>query len=178
MADTGRAFCALKGVRRMVEAITRAVCAALCEGGINAARSFPDVSIDEISESLVCVDARSVSAAEGAFADYLGLRRREDGAFVEVFGQRCDFSLSVDIFVRPERGGALCAEIFDGVVLALGNLREGMKICGVSRGKCSFDGGTGLLLCACEVSGVAFLICEGTEETGEFTDFVLKGEIR
>ena len=178
MAGTGKGFCGLRGALVMLDAILKATLGALCDGGIFAVRSFPAGAIDEISDFAVCVSARRVSASDGAFSTYLGTRAREDGALVEVFGQRCDFSLSVDIFSRPEGGSALCAEIFDRVVAALGGLREGLRIREISCGKCSFDRDSGMLLCACEVLGAAFLICEGTSETGEFTDFVLKGEIR
>lgn len=166
----------------MLESVAGAVVAALQEKGINACSAYPKEPLQAHQGSLVCVAVKSAALADGGFAGYLGVRTDENGRQAELFGLRCALTLALDIYapMESENGAVECVRCFDTVTAALGSLRSGLKIQELQCGEAAPDRDSGMFRCRCGVKGVAFLIAEKKEdgEETEFSDFILKGELR
>lgn len=163
----------------MLEKITESIVAALGEAGLNAGRSYPRAGVPQ-SGVFVKAAIRSVRQSESGFARFLGLREREsDGALTEEYGMRCDLEIALDIYAAmdSENAAADCEAAVDGVLEAMAGY-AGLKISSVACQQATPDRETGLFLCRCTAECGAMLTFDSDEETGEFTDFILKGELR
>ena len=165
----------------MLECVQDAVVAALRDGGLTAARAYEPLPLDRQRDAAVYVGIRGARWEGSGFGEYLGWRTDpETGAEQECYALRCQVEVSLDIYASQggENGAAACTACFDRAVAALRSLPAGLKLKALSCGGAAPDGDSGRFRCQGVLEGVAYLLAQPQEESGEFTDFILKGVLK
>ena len=159
--------------------ITRELVSVLEQAGFQAGRAWPKQHAAQ-QGFYIRASIASAEQSEAGFARFLGLEKRpEDGAELEVYGMKCELVLQLDIYAGPEHdnGAACCEDALDEILQALA-LQGGLSIKSVKCSQTRFDEDLGMFICPCSLEARAELLFRSGEETGEFTDFILKGELR
>lgn len=162
----------------MLDKIAQSLVDTLNQAGMEAGRAWPCAPIQD-SGVYVRLAIESARQSEAGFSRFLGLKSRDDGSLLEVYGMKCHIGLRLDIYAGPEHenAAAQCERAMDGIMQALAQY-GGLSISSVSCAGAAFDRDTGLFLCPCKAEATAELCFEAEEEAGQFTDFILKGELR
>ena len=163
----------------MLSNICGELISALEQAGFQAGRAWPKEPAPE-QGFYIRISIVSAEQSEAGFARFLGLETRpEDGAELEVYGMKCQLGLQLDIYAGPEHhnGAACCEDALDEILQALA-LQGGLSIKSVKCAQTRFDEDPGMFICPCCVEACAELLFRSGGETGEFTDFILKGELR
>lgn len=165
----------------MLESVVSPVVEALRGAGLEAVRAYPRQPLCTKSGTLLCVSVARAKITPAGLGAYLGIGTDPvTGLSEELYGARCELELAVDIYAAPdaEDAGAECMRCADLVPAALRSLPEGIKISSLSFGPVAPDPQTGRFLCRGAAAASAYFIARVSEESGEFTDFILKGSVR
>jgi hypothetical protein len=157
----------------MLDAVTDALIGALNAAGINAATGYPDERADR-SAAAVYVSPGDGELSSSGCGEYLGTGM-VDGAETELYGCRAEMEIRLDVYAET---AARCAELCTQLCGALDKLPAGLKMRGFSCGgpeSCRITGG---YTRRCVLKCFAFLTRTADQETGEFTDFVLRGAMK
>jgi hypothetical protein len=162
----------------MVNSITEPVMRALAEGGLRVFGEFPARPRDKHGPFVV-VGLRSYKCLGSGLGEYLGIREKDNGEIVELYGKRLEPELLFEVYA-PIKGAADAGEC-SRAASRLGELTEGfpagLRPVEYSIGEISCDEELGCFRCECVLKCQAFLVAEAGSQPGEFTDFVLKGVI-
>jgi len=162
----------------MLDKITDSLVEALAQAGFDAGRAWPGQPAQD-SGVYIRLAIASARQSEAGFSRFLGLKTKDDGSLLEVYGMKCHIGLRLDIYAGPEQenAAAQCEKAMDGIMQALAQY-GGLSISSVACDGAAYDRDTGLFLCPCKAEATAELCFEAEEEAGQFTDFILKGELR
>lgn len=162
----------------MIETVLNSIVSLLQVAGINAMLQYPITALDRMHGPVVCVAVKSGTRGGSGLGDYLGIRN-DNGALRELYGYRLNLTISLDIFVPwSEESVSDAMSCFAAVSDALYALPSGLKPKKIHCGTAKPDKETEMLKCPAEMECIAVLICEKDAESGEFTDFVLKGVLK
>jgi hypothetical protein len=163
----------------MLESVTSAVIRALRDAEIEAVDAFESVPVDD-GGVRCCVYVKKAQCSAAGFGEYIGLCRDSDGQERESYAKRCEIVLGLDIYapMTQDNGARACMACFDRVFQALAGLKSGLKIRALGVSRVEPDDETGLFLCRGEAEGTAYLVARQDEESGELTDFILKGDLK
>ena len=165
----------------MLETLVAAVVGALKAEGLSAAPAYERAPLERGGGALVCVSVRSAERTGSGFAEYLGIfTDPKTGIERESYGMRADVELGVDVYVskKSENASLECVRVFDKAASAVSALSAGWKLKSVSCGEAAPDGETGLFRCKGSMRGTAYLIAQPENDSGAFTDFILKGVLK
>lgn len=146
--------------------------------GVKAMEAWPQEERSRITGVTAVVSIRSCKAEPGAFWEYLGEEQDPDtGTWRERYGRRLEVVFGLDLYAPGEGGGRACQEGFDALagVLNTGG-SGGLRVRTLARGEVGYDQDLDVLKCPVEVLCQAYLYA-AAQESGSFTDFVVKGEI-
>lgn len=155
----------------MIQVIEQAVLEALTGAGLHAVRRFPNCSLDKHTPTVTV--GVSSGTVDGGFSNYLGVRFQE-GVPVEVYGQKTDVTIELDVYVpagEAETCGALLAQVQQGIYALPGGLRARR----ITQGQPERDPGTGMFRCPCTLECTAYFVSTAQEDGEIWTDFVLRG---
>ena len=145
--------------------------------GIKAGRAYPTGSIVPPEGCFVRARLSSLERSDSGFAAYLGTEQDDGGG--EVYGMRCRARVELDIYAscRDPQAARSCEALVDDIILAL-DKGGGLSISSFSCEGLRADRDTGCLLCPCSAQMELMLITRTEENEAQFSDFILKGEIR
>jgi len=162
----------------MIDTVLQGMVSLLQAAGIDAMLQYPTAALDRKRGPVVCAAVKEGTRTGSGLGDYLGMRET-DGAELEVYGCRVELTVSLDIFVPwGEDSVSAAMQCFAAVSEALYAAPSGLKPQKIHCGAPKPDRETEMLKCPVEVDCTAVLICERNTESGEFTDFVLKGVLQ
>lgn len=132
--------------------------------GVEAMEAWSREGRTRLTGVVAAVSIRSCRAEPGAFWEYLGEELDPDtGTWRERYGRRLEVVFGLDLYAPGEGGAGACQEGFDALAGALSTGDAGgLRVRSLSRGV--------------EVLCQAYLYA-AAQESGSFTDFVVKGEI-
>lgn len=157
----------------MPEAVIEAIIAALRDAGLNVTAAFPDGAAPGSAGALVCVGMDSCQVSSSGCGEYLGTET--GGSAAELYGYRAEVTAALDVYAPT---AAECAGAGDGICAALGKLPSGLKMRAFSCAGTEFDELTGAFRRRCALKCLAYLTRSADAETGEFTDFILRGAVK
>lgn len=163
----------------MLAKLTSSIVHLLSESGINAGRAYPKERMKQPEGCFVRVRLESAAKSEAGFAGYLGISSDENGNTREVWGMHCALELAMDIYASPGSDTAAedCEALVDDIIFAL-EQAEGLRIGEVKCSGAQPDRDTGLFRCGCRAKTDVLLIAGSENEAAQFSDFILKGEIK
>ena len=146
--------------------------------GVEAMDAWPREGRKRLSGVTAAVSIRSCRAEPGAFWEYLGEELDpEAGTWRERYGRRVEGVFGLDLYAPGEAGGGAFQEGFDALAGALSaGGSGGLRVRTLTRGVVDYDQDLDVLKCPVEALCHAYLYAS-SEESGSFTDFVVKGAI-
>jgi len=162
----------------MLETILSSVAETLAGEKLPVVRQYPAKRRALPGGSAVCVGLKSSTITPAGSGGYLGLRENEDGSVSELYALRAETVVTLDIYEPLERGTGACLERFEALSAALGKLPGGLRANTIVCGAPEPDSLTEMLRCPVEMHCTAFLTARADEDSGEFTDFVLRGVLK
>ena len=163
----------------MLNNVRDAVIARLTAAGLSAGAAWPHGAVPA-EEGIVRVGVLRAENRSGGFGRYLGLHSDPVRGETEVYGLRCEMTLSLDIYVPLSEADAAgdCLAIFDTAMDCLGSGETGMQLRALRCGAPEPDRDSRMMHLRGEADGSALLVLEGSAgETAAFQDFVLRGEL-
>ena len=152
----------------MLEAVSMALCTELENRGINAFPAWPNSNMAR-EGTRVAVSLKNARVSGGGFGDYLGMANER-----EEFGLMCRARLELDVYTQPEGGFAALSRECDKLINALWEISGGAVE--LELGDMGYD----KALCSLRCRGIldaGFWLVKGGRESGEITDFTVKGMI-
>lgn len=158
----------LTEIRRSVEEL----------GGIDALYNYTGLDRKKHILPAVSIGAEYAEGIPAGFYSYLGTKYyKETDTYAEIYGKRLNLTISLDIRCpASEKGGGGCIAVFGRIASAIDDI-GGIKVKEMSCGEVSYDKVNDSYFCRSKVLITAFLYTSREEDTEEFTDFTLKGEM-
>ncbi len=154
-----------------LEQVKEAIAAALERAGLRAVTAYGPEKLAKYDGPVVAVGLRRGECRQAGLWDYLG----ESGGG-EVYGRRLDISLSLDAWAEAEIGAERCQQALERAYeAALDGLPAGIRPGEMVWEEVKWDKETGMFLRRGTLRCGAYLLATVREETGELTDFILKG---
>lgn len=168
----------MNGERTELDALRTYMADLLRTKGVEAMEAWPREGRPRLTDVVAAVSIRSCKAEPGAFWEYLGEELDPDtGTWRERYGRRLEVVFGLDLYAPGEGGGGVCQEGFEALAGALNaGGSGGLRVRSLSRGEVSYDQDLDVLKCPVEALCQAYLYA-AAQESGSFTDFVVKGEI-
>lgn len=154
----------------MMESMALEVVELLTSKGINALTAFPNEQLAREMEHIVAVKIKQASIGSSGFGNYLGTC--DDG---EETGFLCDCVVQLTMYI-PTNGGAIAAAQLTDKLLAALLFGGGSTLPQLSFTATEYDSVSRMLKQNCELS-VKYWVVQTADDTGEFTDFTVKGMI-
>lgn len=161
----------------MLETAVAVIIEALKGAGLNARERYVLEELDT-KGSLVCVGAKSAKNLSSGFTEYLGIKSDAELGDRELYGFRTELSLSLDVYVPEPEGERGCQAVFAKISDALFSLPSGMKRRELRCFEAAPDSETRMFKQSIELCCSAYFVSSVWEESGEFSDFVLRGVMR
>lgn len=160
-----------------MEQLIDAVLTWLKDAGYQAVRRMPDGNFPELSGVVVAVGLEKAEATDAGLYSYLGVTEI-DGKAVSLYGKRLETQVTMEV-VSPENLGAkACMEASGALLTKLSGGIPGLAIAKTVMEGCRFEADMDCYCCKMTVTALAYVYALANEEETEFTDFMLKGEVR
>ena len=149
----------------------------LKDAGYQAVRRMPEGEFPELSGVVVAVGLEKAEATDAGLYSYLGVTEI-DGKAVSLYGKRLETQVTMEV-VSPENLGAkACMEASSALLTKLSGGIPGLVIAKTVMEGCRFEADMDCYCCKMTVTALAYVYALANEEETEFTDFMLKGEVR
>lgn len=160
----------------MFDSVLTAVVSALNNEGIPAVRKFPGCVLDR-SSAAVAVSLKSGSVTASGCGNYLGICDY-GGSLQELYGRRAELKIGLEIYTPAADSHAEpeCTSLLGDICACVGNI-EGVKLRGFENSEPRYDPETEMFCCESVLSLRVYLV-KSADNSGSFTDFVLRGELK
>ena len=149
----------------------------LKDAGFQAVRRMPEGEFPELSGAVVAVGLEKAEATDAGLYSYLGVTEM-DGKTVSIYGRRLEAQVVMEV-VSPENLGAkACMEASGALLTKLSGGIPGLAIAKTVMEGCRFEADMDCYCCKMTATALAYVYALANEEETEFTDFMLKGEVR
>ena len=163
----------------MLNKVRDAAIDCLQSAGINAGAAYPHTAVPA-GHSVIRVGIVKAADESAGFAGYLGTEYDPERGTRELYGLRCSFGLSLDIYVplSAEDAAGDCLQLFDRAAGYIGVRSSGLKIHTLRCGEPAPDKTSGMMHLRGEAEGKVLLISENADGEENFSEFVLRGELK
>lgn len=151
---------------------------ALKGAGLAAVKAFPEGMMPRLAGSVTAVGIQEMKNTGGGAYTYLGMRADEAGVLRALYGRQLETEALLQIYCPRSLGGRACMAESERVAALLAGMAGGMKIASFSVGPCSYDAVSDCFCCTITAKVRAYLYALANDDETEFTDFILKGEVK
>ena len=160
-----------------MEQLIDAVLTWLKGAGFQAVRRMPEGEFPELSGAVVAVGLEKAEATDAGLYSYLGVTEM-DGKTVSIYGRQLEAQVAMEV-VSPENLGAkACMEASGALLTKLSGGIPGLTVTKTVMEACRFEADMDCYCCKVTVAALAYIYALANEDETEFTDFMLKGEVR
>ena len=150
----------------------------LRQAGLAAVKAFPEGLLPKLEGPVTAVGIQEMkSGGNGAYV-YLGMQTDENGTNRALYGRALEMEAFLQIYCPRRLGGRACMEESEKAAQVLSQPVGGVQIESFSVGPCSYDAGSDCFRCTLTAKTRAYLYALANDDETEFTDFILKGEVR
>lgn len=157
-----------------MEQLVTAVFDALTKAGVVCARQTPQGQMPQLRGPVTAVSLAAARAMEHAMYEYLG--QTPEGAIL--FGKRLEADVRLMVVCPRTLGSARCQKEAARVAEVLSGQIAGVTLVGYTVDACTYDAGCDCFICPVTAQLKAYVYATANEDETEFTDFMLKGEVR
>ena len=149
----------------------------LKDAGFQAVRRMPEGEFPELSGAVVAVGLGKAEATDAGLYSYLGVTEI-DGKAVSLYGKRLETQVTMEVVSPEDLGAKACMEASSALLTKLSGGIPGLAIAKTVMEGCRFEADMDCYCCKMTVTALAYVYALANEEETEFTDFMLKGEVR
>ena len=160
-----------------MEQLMEAVLTWLKDAGFQAVRRMPEGEFPELSGAVVAVGLGKAEATDAGLYSYLGVTEI-DGKAVSLYGKRLETQVTMEVVSPEDLGAKACMEASSALLTKLSGGIPGLAIAKTVMEGCRFEADMDCYCCKMTVTALAYVYALANEEETEFTDFMLKGEVR
>lgn len=161
-----------------MDRLIEAVIALLRAEGIYAVRAFPQGAMPALCEPCTAVGLLRAKGAGRAVYTYLGMEEGADGTRTPLYGRRLETEIFLQVFCPRQLGAKHCMEETERVTAALALPSAIVGLGELEVGSCCYQAESDCYVCRLTVGAEAYVYAQANEEETEFTDFILKGEVK
>ena len=160
-----------------MEQLMDAVLAWLKDAGFQAVCRMPEGEFPELSGAVVSVGLEKAEATDAGLYSYLGVTEI-DGKAVSLYGKRLETQVTMEVVSPEDLGAKACMEASGALLTKLSGGIPGLAIAKTVMEGCRFEADMDCYCCKMTVTALAYIYALANEDETEFTDFMLKGEVR
>ena len=160
-----------------MEQLIDAVLTWLKDAGFQAVRRMPEGEFPELSGAVVAVGLEKAEATDAGLYSYLGVTEI-DGKAVSLYGKRLETQVTMEVVSPEDLGAKACMEASSALLTKFSGGIPGLAIAKTVMEGCRFEADMDCYCCKMTVTALAYVYALANEEETEFTDFMLKGEVR
>lgn len=160
-----------------MEQLIDAVLTWLKGAGFQAVRRMPEGEFPELSGAVVAVGLEKAEATDAGLYSYLGVTEI-DGKAVSLYGKRLEMQVTMEVVSPEDLGAKACREKAGALLTKLSGGIPGLAIAKTVMEGCRFEADMDCYCCKATVTVLAYIYALANEDETEFTDFMLKGEVR
>ena len=149
----------------------------LKDAGFQAVRRMPEGEFPELSGAVVAVGLGKAEATDAGLYSYLGVTEI-DGKAVSLYGKRLETQVTMEVVSPEDLGAKACMEASSALLTKLSGGIPGLAISKTVMEGCRFEADMDCYCCKMTVTALVYVYALANEEETEFTDFMLKGEVR
>ena len=149
----------------------------LKDAGFQAVRRMPEGEFPELSGAVVAVGLGKAEATDAGLYSYLGVTEI-DGKAVSLYGKRLETQVTMEVVSPEDLGAKACMEASSALLTKLSGGIPGLAIAKTVMEGCRFEADMDCYCCKMTVTALVYVYALANEEETEFTDFMLKGEVR
>ena len=149
----------------------------LKDAGFQAVRRMPEGEFPELSGAVVAVGLGKAEATDAGLYSYLGVTEI-DGKAVSLYGKRLETQVTMEVVSPEDLGAKACMEASSALLTKLSGGIPGLAIAKTVMEGCRFEADMDCYCCKMTATALAYVYALANEEETEFTDFMLKGEVR
>ena len=157
-----------------MEQLVTAILDALKKAGVACARQTPQGQMPQLRGPVTAVSLAAARAMEHAFYEDLGQTQEGEN----LFGKRLEADVKLTVVCPRALGSARCQKEAARVAELLSGQIAGVTLVGYTVGACAYDAGCDCFVCPLTAQMKAYVYATANEDETEFTDFMLKGEVR
>ncbi len=156
-----------------MEQLIQAMVRALTQAGVHAVAALPNQVMPRFQSAAVAVSISDADCRSAAVYHYLGLLDGE-----ELYGRQLTARLRLDVYAPVALGGqgarAEATRVADILLAGI----PGVNVGEIHVDACAYDAQCDCFTCSVTAQTSAFVYARVSEDSSEFLDFVLKGEVR
>ena len=160
-------------MEQLIEAILRI----LQEAGFPAVRQMPQGKYPHLEGAVTAVGLQAAKTAQSRRFSYLG-RTEKDGEELELYGKELEAEIFLQTLCPRSRGAEAAMQRTDEIAQMLSGPLDAVSLSGFSVGPCSYDAQADVFTMTVTAQVSAYLYALAEEDGTEFTDFILKGEVK
>lgn len=160
-----------------MEQLIKAMLSWLEGAGFAAARQMPEGMFPELEGTVVAVGMEKAEAKEAGLFSYLGVTEAE-GRQVSLYGRRLEAEISLEVMCPQRLGAKQCMQTADALLTKLAGGVEAVALRKLTMGGCRYEADADCFCCKVSAQAEAYVYALANEDETEFTDFMLKGEVR
>lgn len=149
----------------------------LKDAGFQAVRRMPEGEFPELSGAVVAVGLGKAEATDAGLYSYLGVTEI-DGKAVSLYGKRLETQVTMEVVSPEDLGAKACMEASSALLTKLSGGIPGLAISKTVMEGCRFEADMDCYCCKMTATALAYIYALANEDETEFTDFMLKGEVR
>lgn len=138
----------------MLECVITAILSALDAAQISCTAAYSEWPAD--SGQTVAVSLSEAKISSAGFGSYIGIRE-ENGTVKELFGDKAQVGIRLDVYSPAGSGSAACLSLADEACAAVRGV-SGLSIAQFAVGLPEYDEISGMLHCVCNVAATAYLV--------------------
>ena len=160
-----------------MEQLIDAILTWLKGAGFQAVRRMPEGEFPELSGAVVAVGLEKAEATDAGLYSYLGVTEM-DGKAVSLYGKRLETQVTMEVVSPEDLGAKACMEASSALLKKLSGGIPGLAISKTVMEGCRFEADMDCYCCKMTATALAYIYALANEDETEFTDFMLKGEVR
>lgn len=161
-----------------MDELIAALVRALENAGMRAVRAFPEGAMPKLTQPVTAVGLGAIVNEACGGWQYLGMWTDENGRTQTRYGRELAAEALLHVYCPRQLGGRACMAEAEKAAAMLAEPVDGVRITEFSVGPCGFDGKSDCFRCTLTAKTRAYLYVATNEDETEFTDFVLKGEVK
>ena len=126
----------------------------------------------------ITVELRSVSGGEKTVYTYLGVEELSGGSLQPIYGRHLEAEIALTVFSPRHLGGQVCQNLARQVAERIAEQVNGVKLGAFRMEPCEFEEKSDCFQCRIVARAKAYLYARANGDETEFTDFILKGEVK
>lgn len=160
-----------------MDELIAALIRALKQAGVTAVKAYPEGVMPKLEGAVTAVGLRAMKNAEQGWS-YLGMRKKADGSSAAFYGRSVEAEAEMRVYCPRRIGGRVCMAEAEKAAAVLAAPIGGIRIEAFSVGACAYEPKSDCFCCTLTAKTQAYVYAAANEDETEFTDFILKGEVK